>query len=125
MRIKLDENMPVSLSAALRHLGHDVETIPEEGLAAAPDAAVWSAAQSEGRFLVTQDLDFSDVRRFAPGSHHGILLVRLRDPDRSALIERVRTLFAQEPVETRRACFVIATEHKLRVRRPGDAPLGG
>jgi predicted nuclease of predicted toxin-antitoxin system len=125
MKIKLDENMPASLAAALLHLGHDVETIPEEGLAGVPDAVVWSAAQSERRFLVTQDLDFADVRQFAPGSHQGILLVRLRNPDRSALIDRVRTLFDQEPVETWTSCFVVATEHKLRVRRPGEASPHG
>jgi hypothetical protein len=38
-------------------------------------------AQRAGRFLVTQDLDFSDVRRFEPGSHHGLLLVRLPDAE--------------------------------------------
>jgi hypothetical protein len=33
MNIKLDENMPASLADALKQLGHDVETVPEEGLA--------------------------------------------------------------------------------------------
>jgi predicted nuclease of predicted toxin-antitoxin system len=42
------------------------------------DCEVWEAAQRDERFLITQDLDFSDVRRFVPGSHRGILLVRLR-----------------------------------------------
>jgi hypothetical protein len=28
-----------------------------------------------GDFSSTQDLDFSDTRMFAPGTHHGILLV--------------------------------------------------
>lgn len=125
MKIKLDENMPASLAPVLRRLGHDVDTIPDEGLATAPDVTVWEAAQSEARLLVTQDLDFSDLRRFAPGSHHGILLIRLRDPDRSALCERVSALFAQEAVERWTGCFVVATEHKLRVRRPGEARRGG
>jgi hypothetical protein len=33
--------------------------------------------QESQRFLVTQGLDFSDTRRFSPGMHCGILLVRL------------------------------------------------
>ena len=33
------------------------------------DDVVWSAAQAHGRFLVTQDLDVSDVRKYAPGTH--------------------------------------------------------
>ena len=34
------------------------------------------AAQSDGRFLITQDLDFSDAREYVPGTHHGLLRVR-------------------------------------------------
>ena len=32
MRIKLDENMPLSLAALLRSAGHNVSTVPEENL---------------------------------------------------------------------------------------------
>jgi len=37
------------------------------------DPDVWSAAQSARRFLITQDLDFSDIRRYKPGTHAGLL----------------------------------------------------
>lgn len=116
MKIKLDENLPSGLAGALADLGHDVDTVLEEGLAAENDDKVWQAAQLAGRLLVTQDLDFSDIRRFQPGTHFGIVLVRLRDPSRTALVERVRGLFASEPVEEWLGCFVVAPEHKLRVR---------
>ena len=42
---------------------------------------VWVAAQAEGRFLVTHDLDFSDTRKFEPGKHAGVLIVRLPDSE--------------------------------------------
>jgi predicted nuclease of predicted toxin-antitoxin system len=121
MKIKLDENLPESLADALGELGHDADTVPREGLAGRVDPDVWAAAQDSGRFLVTQDLDFSDLRTFEPGTHHGILLVRLREPSRRLLIERVRALFESEDVESWQGCFVVATDHKLRVRRPPDA----
>lgn len=82
MKIKLDENLPFSLAIPLRGLGHDVHTTHEEGLLGHADREIWEMAQKESRFLITQDLDFSDLRQFAPGSHHGILLVRLRSPSR-------------------------------------------
>jgi predicted nuclease of predicted toxin-antitoxin system len=63
MRIKLDENIPVSLVTALDALGHDADSVPQEGLTGKPDPDVWRGAQECGRFLITQDLDFSDVRR--------------------------------------------------------------
>ncbi len=82
MKIKLDENLPFRLAARLNKLGHDAHTTYEERLVGHPDKEIWDAAQKESRFLITQDLNFSDLRRFAPGSHCGILLVRLRSPNR-------------------------------------------
>ena len=118
MKIKLDENMPTGLAAILAALGHDTDTAPEEGLAGESDPEIWAAAQREGRFLITQDLDFSDVRQFAPGTHHGLLLVRLREPGRIALTQKVARLFENEDIETWAKCFVVVTEHKIRIKRP-------
>lgn len=118
MRIKLDENMPDRLVAALTELGHDVDTVPAEQIAGEEDGVVWRAAQADLRFLITQDLDFSDIRQFAPGTHCGLLLVRLPQPGRNALLERVSTLFQEENVETWSGCLVTATPRKVRVRRP-------
>jgi predicted nuclease of predicted toxin-antitoxin system len=117
MRIKLDENLPVRLAATLTNLGHDVHTIAEENLSGRSDREVWHAAQQEARFLITQDLDFSDLRQFGPGTHCGILLVRLHSPDRQSLIMRVAEIFQQEEVTRWAGCFVVATERKLRVIR--------
>jgi predicted nuclease of predicted toxin-antitoxin system len=118
MRIKLDENLPTSLVAELSRLGHDVDTALAEGLAGHPDSDIWRAAQETGRFLVTQDLDFSDLRLFAPGTHFGILLVRLQRPGRAALHARVQQVFESEAVEAWSRCFVVATRSKIRVRMP-------
>ena len=118
MRIKLDENLPLRIAALLNDLGHDVHTLPEEKLTGCTDTEIWEAAQKESRFLITQDMDFSDVRQFAPGSHHGILLVRLHSPNRGSLINRVRELFLNENVEEWAHCFVVATERKVRVLKP-------
>jgi predicted nuclease of predicted toxin-antitoxin system len=118
MKIKLDENLPSRLAAVLSELGHDVHTTREEGLSGRADTEIWRMAQSESRFLITQDLDFSDSRKFAPGSHCGILLVRLRWPSRKALIERVTALFRTEDVNQWERCFVVATERKLRLSKP-------
>jgi predicted nuclease of predicted toxin-antitoxin system len=85
MKIKLAENLPTRLVAALAQLGHDTDTVAQERLKGPPDSEVWQTAQNAGRFLVTQDLDFSDVRRYQPGTHHGLLLVRLHEPGRTVL----------------------------------------
>ncbi len=124
MRIKLDENLPTQLVTVLTELGHDVDTVPSEGIAGKDDAVVWQAAKAGRRFLVTQDLDFSDVRKYTPGTHHGLLLVRLPEPGRTALFERVAALFRTEGVNDWGGCMVTATPHKVRVRRPPSESTG-
>ena len=117
MKIKLDENLPLGLAIALKNLGHNVHTTTEEGLAGCADAEIWAATQREGRFLITQDLDFADLCRFAPGTHYGILLVRLHSPDWRQLSARVAGIFRDEDVDRWAGCFVVASERKIRVVR--------
>lgn len=119
MNIKLDQNLPYQLVQLLTDLGHDVDTVPDEHIAGRDDDVVWAAAQTAGRFLVTQDLDFSDARKYAPGTHHGLLLVRLPQPGRIALAERIASLFQTEATATWTGCIVSATPRKVRVRGAG------
>jgi len=118
VKIKLDENLPDRLVAVLTGLGHNVDTVRTEQLTGRADPDVWSAAQAARCFLITQDLDFSDVRRYTPGTHAGLLLVRLTRPGRNALFERVSTVFQTEKIEDWTGCLVVATEQKIRIRRP-------
>jgi predicted nuclease of predicted toxin-antitoxin system len=121
VNIKLDENIPARLQAILKDLSHDVDTVPQEGLAGRDDQTIWNATQQAQRFLITQDLDFSDVRRYAPGRHCGLMIVRLRDPSRRALVQRLQAAFQTEDVEGWRGCFVVVTDRKIRVRRPAQS----
>jgi predicted nuclease of predicted toxin-antitoxin system len=96
MKLKLDENLPESLVEVLSSSGHDVDNVRIENIICQNDRNIWKAAQDNSRFLITQDLDFSDVRIFSPGSHHGLMLVRLRVPGRLALAARVGWAFNEE-----------------------------
>ena len=118
MKIKLDENMPVGLAEILSQLGHDADTVYDEGYAGNKDDKIWELAQESKRFLITQDMDFSDKRKFIPGTHEGILLIRLRNPGRTALIQRIESTFKTENVDQWKGCFVVVTENKIRVRYP-------
>jgi predicted nuclease of predicted toxin-antitoxin system len=118
MRVKLDENLPADLVADLSALGHDVDTAQSEGLSGNEDPEVWAAAQATERVLITQDLDFSDLRAFAPGTHHGLVLIRLREPSRSRLRARVLAVFRGEAVESWQRCLIVVSNRKVRVRRP-------
>lgn len=118
MKIKIDENLPERIAELMTGYGHDVDTTRKEGLAGSSDDQIWDAAQRAERFLMTQDLDFSDARKYAPGTHYGLLIVRLASPSRTGLVRRVREIFEAEAVERWKGCFVVATHRKVRVRKP-------
>src|SRR5262245_10436776 len=106
MKLKLDENLPEALLHKLAELGHDVDNVRLEGMSGKSDPDVWQAAQGANRFLITQDLDFSDIRHYAPGSHHGLMLVRMRAPGRLALTSQITEIFRLEDTESWKRCFV-------------------
>jgi len=54
MKIKLDENLPAQLAHNLRALGHDVETVPEEGLRVPGRSAL---VQSVTRVFEAEDVE--------------------------------------------------------------------
>jgi predicted nuclease of predicted toxin-antitoxin system len=52
---KLDENLPVELRDDLRTLGHDADTVPDEGLMGAPDSLILVQARDKHRVLLTAE----------------------------------------------------------------------
>ena len=118
MRLKLDENIPESAAPRLAALGFDVDTVLGEKLGGRSDPEVWTATQAERRFLVTHDLDFSDARKFTPGSHEGLLIIRLPDSEQWRVGDHLVGWFSDPDARSWARCLVVATPHKVRVLRP-------
>ncbi len=121
LRLKLDENLAQSHGEFLNGAGYSAERVTDEGLSGAEDTLVWQRAVSEGRFFITLDLDFADVRRFPPGAHPGILLLRPRNRSRDAVLEILRRVVQEQPLDTLARCFVVADINHTRIRRPPAA----
>ncbi len=93
MRLKLDENLGARGRDLFLQVGHDVATVPEEGLCSSTDRALIDICRSERRCLVTLDLDFSNPLRFKPSDYAGIAMLRLpTKPTPDDLFDLVRTL---------------------------------
>jgi len=118
VKLKLDGNLPVTAAPRLAALGFDTDTVHDEALTGRPDDDVWAAAQKVGRFLITQDLDFSDARKFAPGTHHGLLVVRLPDTEQWRVGDYLVGWFSLPDAATWGGTVVVGTPAKLRVLRP-------
>ncbi len=95
-----------------------MDTVVEEGLSGADDQAVAAAARREWRMLLTLDLDFSGIARFAPGTHPGIVVVRVPEPRPSLVIAALTGVLARHSLDDLTCCIVIAQLGGVRVRRP-------
>lgn len=93
--VKLDENLGRSAVALLRDAGYVADRVHDQGLSGATDEVVWRRVCAENRFFITLDLDFSDVRRFPPGSHAGILLLRPDSRGRREALEILKRILAE------------------------------
>ena len=94
MKVKLDENLPVSAASIFAEAGHDVDTVEDEGLAGCDDPTVARAATDEQRLVVTLDRGFGDVQRYPPGSHAGILVLRVDDQSAASIRHALNTVVA-------------------------------
>lgn len=75
----MTRDIPLMTVAALRELGHDAKDIRGAAIQGLPDAGLWTLALAEERMLITTDKGFTERRR---DRHSGILVVRLRQPNR-------------------------------------------
>ena len=121
MKIFADENIPLMTVEALRALGHDVLDIRgtvDEGM---PDDNIWEKAQREKRMLITTDKGFADCR---DQQHCGILVIRLRQPNRHKIHKRVMQAMAQFKEEEWSELLVIMRDTAQSVWRASRREYG-
>jgi hypothetical protein len=118
VRLKLDENLPEAARIAAVGLGHDVETVLDESLGGAGDGDVLIAATREGRFVITLDRGFGDVRRYRPGTHAGVAVIRVDSQDSQSVTAAVMGFLRDEALGDLTGCIVVVRGHLVRVRRP-------
>jgi predicted nuclease of predicted toxin-antitoxin system len=117
VRIKVDEDLPRAATRMLRDRGPQALSVVEQGMGGYKDPPIWQAVQAEQRYLLTADKGFADIRRYAPGAHAGVLLLR---PDQGgigptmALLEMV---LEDYNLESLAGTTAVVTPRGIRVRR--------
>ncbi len=103
MKLKLDENLGLRGKAILVAAGHDVCTVVEQSLAGYEDRALIERCRTEGRGLVTLDLDFANPFVFLPSQYPGIAVLRLpprpSHPDLLALVQTLANALGHDSIE--------------------------
>lgn len=94
MKILVDENIPLMTVKALRDLGHDVLDIRGTKNEGIKNSILWKLTQKNHRFFITTDKGFTEYR---DSNHYGILIIRLRQPNRHKIHDKV--LLAMEQIK--------------------------
>jgi predicted nuclease of predicted toxin-antitoxin system len=116
MRVLVDENIPRMTVNGLRALAHDVKDIRGSSDQGLPDAALWAMASAEARVLITTDKGFT-AQRSAP--HHGILIVRLRQPNRFKIHRAIMQVIERLPDQDWPNLLVVVRDRTVTVWRAG------
>jgi predicted nuclease of predicted toxin-antitoxin system len=120
MLFKVDENLHEEVADLLRQQGHDAVTVYDQQMQGQVDDNVAAVCRLEGRVIVTQDLDFSNILTYPPQDYAGIIVLRLHDQSRPsvvAVVSRLLPLFATESLV---GSLWIVDEIGMRIRQGGN-----
>jgi hypothetical protein len=77
-----------------------------------------AAATAAGRVLITLDQGVGDIRAYPPGSHTGIVVLRLADQSASAVIQAISDLATLADPASLTGAVVVLQRGLLRIRHP-------
>jgi predicted nuclease of predicted toxin-antitoxin system len=119
VKFKLDENLGSRTAGLIGELGHDVQTVSQEKLNGIDDARLFEICATEGRCLITLDLDFADILRFPPHTGAGIAVLRLpQTVSLKVLAELVGSLLAAIERENITGRLWVIQAGRIRVHDP-------
>lgn len=114
--VKIDEDLSEEVAAVFAEAGYGVATVRSQGWSGLLDDELWTRVQAEGRWLVTADKAFGDVRQYVPGSHAGIVLIRADHESRRSYRDLARTAIQSFRLEDYPGCLIVITPRGIRVR---------
>lgn len=117
IRVKIDEDLPIQMTEIFAQHGYEATTVVEQGWQGLADEQLWPRVQQEGRFLVTADKGFADLRTHPPGSHSGILLLRLDEESRRSYLALAGAVLQQLDIDGHVGDVIVASPRGIRIRR--------
>jgi predicted nuclease of predicted toxin-antitoxin system len=117
VRFLLDESADGRLYAFLVGRGHDVRSIARVVQQGLSDRDVLALARAETRILIASDRDFGELV-FARGQQHaGVIFLRLKTRDFSAVCSRVVHVLDHHATQLYE--FLVVTDSEVRSGRTG------
>lgn len=116
-RLKVDENLPSEVAELMNRRGCDALTVADQGWRGMADDELWGRVQTEHRWLVTADKEFADLRRYPPGTHAGLILLRSFEESRADYVRLAAVVLARVKLDEVGGAVVVVTRRSVRVRQ--------
>lgn len=115
----VDEDMPRSTAPALRQDGYSAEDVRDVGLRGHSDHDVFAYAQAHGQTVVTADKGFANVVSFPPGTHAGLVVLRVPNELPTIQVNRELLRALSDLVDEELVGLLVIVEvGRTRIHRP-------
>jgi predicted nuclease of predicted toxin-antitoxin system len=116
IRLLADENIPPAVVEFFRERGFDVKDVNEGGFAGASDDEIMLLACREERVLLTFDKHFANILTYPPGSHYGIIRIRIHPPLIEDIIHAFDQLMKGFDLNTINGSLIVLEREGFRLR---------
>lgn len=113
----LDENVPPAIGVFLQNLDFDVVHAKDSGMLGASDNQIMDLARQEERTLITFDKHFADLVLYPPGTHWGVIRIRIHPPLLSDVIQALQQFLKQFDLSTIQGTLIVLENNGFRIRR--------
>jgi predicted nuclease of predicted toxin-antitoxin system len=117
MRFLADMGVARRIVEWLRADGHDAVHLRDEGLQRLPNGEIFDKAISEGRIVLTFDLDFGEIIALSGGRRTGVVLFRLHNTRTPHVIDRLRRVLSDSAQALEQGAIIVVEESRHRTRR--------
>jgi predicted nuclease of predicted toxin-antitoxin system len=116
MKFLLDMGMARSTAVFLRGQGYDALHLRDQGLQRLSDEAIINKARSEGRVILTHDLDFGRIIALSQSHLPSVITFRLNDMQPGQVNRYLAQTLAHFSEQIEAGALVSVNEQAIRVR---------
>lgn len=117
MRFLIDESVSWRVARDLREAGHDCVHVDQSGLDSSSDRAIFGAAVSDARHIMTQDIDFQTLLLSSGRATPSVLLLRLSSGKARSQFEAIQRVLPNIGADSNTGAVVVLFDDRVRVHK--------
>ena len=123
MRILANENLHVEIVRRLQQANHEVQFVPEIGLAGHKDREILEYSEKNDLLLISGDKDFGGLIEFGPLWGHGkVILLRYRLINIQRIVNNILEILKREAemFSKEKSFVIVSSESGYRIHKPAE-----